>query len=295
MQTKNEIQSLLAAAGAVPSHRLGQNFLIDQNLVEYLLGQAAIDRDDIVLEVGCGTGTLSEGLCERAGAVVIVEYDRLMCRITEGILERFDNITMINADVLANKNSVNEEALAQLTRLRARFGGRLMLVANLPYQIAASLMCNLVTGTLVFDAMYITVQKEVAMRMSAGAGDKLYGILSIIVQACGDAKYLKTLPPDVFWPAPAVESAMVSYQRNDDKCGRVQDIGVLKRVVSVFMGHRRKMMKACVKFAKKEFSGISDWNGIFVRAGINPTLRPERIGPDEYVRLANCLKTAGGA
>ncbi|AQQ71269.1 Ribosomal RNA small subunit methyltransferase A [Limihaloglobus sulfuriphilus] len=289
MQTKQEIQALLAGVAAVPNHRLGQNFLIDKNLLEFLLQQASVTADDIVFEVGCGTGTLSQDLSERAGAVVIVEYDRLMCRITAGVLAGRENVTMINADALDNKNKVNLEAMQRLAALRRQFKGRLMLIANLPYQIAASLMCNLVTAEPVFDAMYITVQKEVAQRMSAGAGDKHYGILSILMQAAGNVKLLRKLGPDVFWPAPKVESAMVSYVRDEGKCSLIENPDILKRLISVFMGHRRKMMKACVKFVPEEFSGINEWDSLFETARINPQDRPEKVRPEQYVELANAV------
>jgi 16S rRNA (adenine1518-N6/adenine1519-N6)-dimethyltransferase len=289
MQTKHKIQSLLAAAGAVPNHRLGQNFLIDKNLVEYLLQQAGITENDIVFEVGSGTGTLSEELCSRAGAVVVVEYDRLMHQITNSVLANFANVIMINADALENKNKVNIEAMEHLSRLRGQFSGRLMLIANLPYQIAASLMCNLVTSEPVFDAMYITVQKEVAQRMSANPGDKLYGILSILMQATGNVKFLKRLPADVFWPAPKVDSAMVSYVRDETKFNAIKDIEIFKKVISVFMGHRRKMMKACVKFAAKELPLAQEWDTLFDIAGINPQHRPERVSSRQYVELANAI------
>lgn len=287
MQTKHEIERLLAAAGTSPNKKLGQNFLIDLNLIRFLLDHAAITSEDIVLEVGCGTGTLTESIAEKAGALVVVEYDRILYGITKARLESCQNVTMIHGDALKNKNAINEEAVNAIEKLRPNFKGRFMLVANLPYNIAASLMANLIVLEPTAEAMYVTIQKEVAQRMSAKPGDELYGILSILMNVCGEVKFLKKLPPSVFWPAPKVESAMVEFIRDETKIKQIKNMTVLREVISLFMGHRRKMLKACTKMATEELAKITDWISIFNKTQIDPEIRGEKLQPFDFVRLAN--------
>ena len=162
-----------------------------------------------------------------------------------------------------------------------------MLVANLPYNVASAVMINLTTTPPFADSMYVTIQKEVALRMTAGPGDKNYGILGIILNATGDVKMIRILKPTVFWPAPLVESAMVSFIRREEKVKRIKDINILRDVVGLFMQHRRKMLKACCKFAKGRLSKIGNWPEIFQSCDINPQNRPEQISPDSYIAIAN--------
>ncbi len=287
MQTKQEVQKLLATVGATPIKRLGQNFLIDLNLIRYLLDKAQIEKDDVVLEVGCGTGSLTEGIAEKAGELIVVEFDKLMWKITASRVGQNPNVKMILGDALKNKNSINLEAAQAIQEARENFSGKTKLVANLPYQIAASLMANLIVGPTIVDSMYVTIQKEVAQRMIAKPGDKLYGILSILMEATGDAAFLKKLPQNVFWPAPKVESAMVEYVRNEEKIAKIKDMKILKDVISMLMGHRRKMLKACTKFAPDSLKHIDDWKEIFEKANVDPTKRSEKIAADDFVNIAN--------
>lgn len=287
MQTKHQVQQLLASAGVGPNKKLGQNFLIDLNLIRYLLDQAAITKDDLVLEVGCGTGSMTEGIAERAGGVIVVEYDRVLGKIAQARLADQEHVTIIHGDALKNKNAINEEAAKLIEKRKADFGGRFMLVANLPYNIAASLMANLIVNEPFVDAMYVTIQKEVALRMSAKPGDNLYGILSIIMEAAGNVRFMKKLPQSVFWPAPKVESAMVEFVRDEEKISKIRNLQILKEVVSLFMGHRRKMIKACTKFASGSLSDIKDWSEIFAQSEVDPTKRSEKIAANDFVNIAN--------
>jgi len=152
-------------------------------------------------------------------------------------------------------------------------------------------MLNLVTGTVTANGMYVTVQKEVAERIRAGPGSGDYGTLSIFLAATGDVKTIKTLKPTVFWPAPLVDSAMVSFIRSEQKVSRIHNIGLFRDVVNLFMQHRRKMLKACTKFAKGSLTGIKNWLDIFENCSINPTNRPEQLPAADYIAIANlCCK-----
>jgi 16S rRNA (adenine1518-N6/adenine1519-N6)-dimethyltransferase len=287
MQTKTEIQRLLAQAGVEPNKRLGQHFLIDLNLMELLLSNANITENDIVLEVGSGTGSLTGELVKRAGRVIAVECDDVLAQITEKHLGRAENFEIINADVLENKNTINYKVIEKLKEAQQEIFGRVLLVANLPYGAASSVMLNLLTGDMVADEMIVTVQKEVAMRMVAEAGSDDYGVLSIFLAAMGHSRILRKLSPKVFWPVPQVDSAMVRFDRDPKKIAEIHNIMLFRQVVHLFMGYRRKMMKACVKYAEDRLANIHNWEDIFARAFVEPHHRPEELSAVDYVAIAN--------
>ena len=294
MQTKTEIQRLLSGAGVEPNKRLGQHFLIDLNLMELLLSNANITENDIVLEVGSGTGSLTSELVNRAGKVIAVECDDVLAEITRQQLSRAKNIEIISADALENKNTINRQVIEKLQAAQQEIFGRVLLVANLPYSAASSVMLNLLSGTVVADEMIVTVQKEVALRMAAEAGSDDYGILSIFLAAMGQCRILRKLSPKVFWPPPQVDSAMVRFDRDPKKAAEIHNIELFHQVVNLFMGHRRKMMKACVKYAEGRLANIHNWHDIFTRAFVESHHRPEELSATDYVSIANlCNETLG--
>ena len=292
MQTKREIQQLLASAGVRPNKQLGQHFLIDLNLMRLLIDSADITADDIVLEVGCGTGSLTEGLAEQAGKVISVELDRTVAEIARTRLAEADNVEIINTDALASKNTISPAVIDALALARRSCPGRTLLVANLPYNIASPLMLNLAAGESAADAMYVTVQKEVAERMTAKAGGGDYGTLSIFLAATGDVKKIRTLKPSVFWPRPQVDSAMVAYIHDEAKAGRIRDMTVFAEVVRLFMGHRRKTVSACTKLACGGLAAIHNWPEILDKCSIDPADRPEQLRPEDYIAIANLCSDA---
>lgn len=287
MQTKQQIQRLLASAGLSPNKRRGQNFMIDLNLMRLLLSLADIQNNDVVLEVGCGTGSLTQELVQRAGHVVIAEIEPLLAEITAKQISKNTNFEIITADILKSKNTIDSCIIEALQRAKKVHSGRLLLVANLPYSIAAPVMINLIVGSLTVDAMYVTVQKEVAQRMTADAGSKHYGSLSIFLAVAGEIKTERILKPTVFWPAPQVDSAIIAFVANRAKIDRIENMELFGNVVSLFMNHRRKMLKACTKFADGKLSKIHDWSSVFQHCAIDPHKRPEEILPDEYISIAN--------
>jgi 16S rRNA (adenine1518-N6/adenine1519-N6)-dimethyltransferase len=308
MQTKREIQELLSSAGVSPNRRLGQHFLVDLNLMRLLVDSAQISRDDAVLEVGCGTGSLTQALAEQAGAVVAIEIDRTLAPIAQSQVAGRENVQIVNADVLSGKGVLNPVVgdaleLARTKRIGlmgpmgpmqrgpgASLGGRLLLVSNLPYDVASPVMIHLAKGPVVADAMFVTVQKEVAERMTAGPGSRDYGTLSIFLQATGDVEILRVLKPSVFWPPPSVDSALVRFVHDNHKSRQIEDMAILSDVVALFMGHRRKMLRACLKSVPPHLGDHDLWMGLFERLAIDPTLRPGDLTPAQYVALANALQ-----
>ena len=294
MQTKHEVESLLASAGVGPNKRLGQNFLIDLNLMRFLIDAAEITKDDVVIEVGCGTGSFTEGIAEHAGKVIVVEYDRVLAGIAGRQLEKkgYNNVHLINSDVLENKNTLCGPLLETLDKTVDEYSGKLKLVANLPYNVATPVMVNLTeikagSKQKCVDSMFVTVQKEVADRMAAKASDKHYGVLSAILSATGEVKVLKKLGTEVFWPRPTVDSAMVQYVRDYGKESNILDVGMLKEVLTLFMGHRRKMLKACCKFAEGRLAKVENFAEIFARCEVDPTSRAETVKVEDFIAIAN--------
>ncbi len=304
MQTKRQIQELLTAAGVSPNRRLGQHFLVDLNLMRLLVDSAQIGRGDVVLEIGTGTGSLTEALAEQAGQVVTVELDPTLAGIAQSQLAQADNVQIINADVLSSKETFNPAVTNAVAEAQARLtekgpqgpeepkgqiaaSGRLVLVSNLPYDVASSVMINLAKGPLLADAMCVTVQREVAERMTARPGSRDYGTLSIFLQATGNVELVRVLKPSVFWPPPGVDSAVVRYRHDPARSRRIEDMDLFSGVVALFIGHRRKMLRACVKQTPPELGGRDLWPRIFELNGIDPTRRPEELSPGQYVDMAN--------
>ena len=290
MQNKKQIQQLLAAAGVTLNRQLGQNFLIDGNLINKLADSATLSKDDVVLEVGCGTGSLTQVLAQKAGKVIAVELDRALAKITRAQLAEYQNVLVINCDILKDKHTINPTVARAIKSFLRDHRGRFLLMANLPYKIATPVILNLTKDPLVADAMYVTVQKEVAQRMAAKPGNKSYGPLSILLAAIGDVKTIRQLKPTVFWPQPKVDSVMVSFIRKRDKASRIRDIDIFGGLVSLFMGYRRKMLKSCCKLATGRLAQIDNWQTVFNKANIDPNKRPEQLSPENYITIANlCL------
>jgi 16S rRNA (adenine1518-N6/adenine1519-N6)-dimethyltransferase len=287
MQTKRQIQQLLASAGIRPNKRLGQHFLIDKNLMQLLVDSAEILSDDVVLEVGCGTGSLTEALVEKAGRIIAVEFDRNLAGIAGKQLSKAKNLKLINTDILENKNRISPLVTDAIESARKEYRGRFLLVANLPYNAASPLIMNLITSPLTTNEMFVTVQKEVADRMTALPGNSDYGILSIFLHATGDVKKIRILKPTVFWPQPQVDSAMVSFRCDLEKSTRIADMELFGKIVNLFMSHRRKTLLASSKLAHGELA--KNWPEIFEKCSIDPQLRPEQLSSEDYINLVNAL------
>lgn len=292
MQTKRQIQQLLSTAGISPNKRHGQHFLIDLNLMRLLVDSANIQKNDVVLEVGCGTGSLTEALAEEAGRIIAVELDKNLADIAQQRLANAENIELINADILESKNIINPTVKNALSLACKEHNGRILLVANLPYNVASPVIMNLVTGPITADGMYVTVQKEVAERMTAAPSSRDYGILSIFLNATGEVKIERILKPTVFWPHPQVDSAMVSFIHKRKKSDRIANMKLFSQIVHLFMGHRRKTLQACSRLSRDKLEGIANWPEIFEKCSINPTKRPEQISAEDYIAISNYAQSS---
>lgn len=272
-QTLSEIRSLLASRGLSPRHRYGQNFLIDLNLMRKLVAAAELVPNDVVLEVGPGTGSLTEMLLESGARVIAVEIDSGLAGLLRERLSSRSNFRLVEGDALCGKHGINPEALAEI-RAALAGGGAFKLVANLPYAIATPLLMNLVQSDLPWTRIACTIQKEVGERILAEEGSEAYGVLSVIVRSCAQAKIIAALPPRVFWPAPDVDSVMLLLVPHVRPALQRDEITPFSNVVHEAFLHRRKKLRRLVKrFGDEQESAL------FRRVGINADARPEDLSP----------------
>lgn len=286
-QTKHEIQAILAAAGIRPLKRFGQHFLIDGNLMTKLVAEAGIRPADTVLEVGPGTGSLTELLLAAAGHVVAVEIDRGLHAVLEKRLISSGNLTLLHIDILESKSRIAAPVLAALGERQAQLGGRIMLVANLPYDVATPLIVDLLVGELAASPLCFTVQAEVAERMMAPAGGREYGPLSIMVQALGEVRRIARIPPEAFWPMPKVDSAMMRIERRDDEAAGGGRQATLGHIVHSCFNHRRKTLRWSLQKAVSE----ATFAAVEAKGRWDLSLRPERLTVADWVALAQTVST----
>ncbi|MBN2089251.1 hypothetical protein JW964_06545, partial [candidate division KSB1 bacterium] len=231
-------------------------------------------------------GSFTQLLAQRAGAVVAVEIDPVLASIARVELADYENVRLLNVDVLENKNRLDGEVLDVIREARRKHGSRLVLAANLPYQAAAPLMINLLLGDEATRpaGIFVTVQKEVAQRIVAAPGTKDYGLLSILLQATGETRLLRTIKPQAFWPAPAVHSAMIAWTWDAKKWQRLGDPRRLRDLVQLLLGNRRKKISTLLKTTSNP-----DWLEIIERLGIDPNARGEILTPEQFINLSNSL------
>lgn len=276
-QTQTQIRALLAAAGVAPRRRLGQNFLVDLNLMRKLVAMADLNPADVILEVGAGTGSLTEMLLEHGVHVVAVEIDRGFQAILRERLGDHPRCTLIQADALAGKHQINPLVLKALEERQPQADGARKLVANLPYQIATPLLAELLVSGPALGRLTCTIQREVGERLGAQPRTNAYGPLSVIVQTVASIELVAILPGTAFWPRPDVESLMISIRPRPAEQIEVDDVADFARFVHRGFLHRRKMLRRVVR----------DWDlldalAAFRLAGVNPDARPEELTPANW-------------
>lgn len=279
-QTKAEIRALLNEYGLTPQHRFGQNFLIDLNLLRKVVTTAEVGPADVVLEVGPGTGSLTECLLEAAGRVVAVEIDRGFQKLLTQRFATDTRFTLICGDALAGKHRLNPEILAALDAQPPAPGGCEKLVANLPYQIATPLLIELMLSRPSLARLTCTVQLEVGEKLAAAAGEDAYGALSVLVETVAEAALALRLPPGAFWPAPQVDSVLLDLRRRATPLVAAAELRDFAAFVRGAFSQRRKTLRRISR----------DWPldcgaAALARAEIDPQLRPENLTPTQWRRV----------
>lgn len=243
-QTRSWLMELFTQHGFNPRGDLGQNFLIDVNLIEFAVRHASLGPNDVALEVGSGTGGMTAFLAEEAGHVISVDVDENMSKLAAEAVEGYNNVTLVNQDILKNKNTLAPEICdlirAHVASLR---NGQLKLVANLPYSVATPVIANLIASDLPWERMVCTIQWELGEKMASEHGTPGYSALSVWIQSQASIRILRKLGPNVFWPRPKVDSAIVSIWRDKEAAARINDrkffLDFLRRAFS----QRRKLIR----------------------------------------------------
>ncbi|HET7521867.1 MAG TPA: 16S rRNA (adenine(1518)-N(6)/adenine(1519)-N(6))-dimethyltransferase RsmA [Bacillales bacterium] len=280
--TPQRTKALLEKYSLSLKKSLGQNFLIDANILRNLVGVFELSGDSGVIEVGPGLGALTEAMAEKAGKVVTVEIDGRLVPVLKGLFAGVENVRIVHADIL--KLNLHEVVGEELSRYE-----ELVVAANLPYYITTPILLKLLHSGLPFRTIVVMVQKEVAARITASAGHKAYGSLSVAVQYFADAATVMNVPRTAFLPNPNVDSAVLRLSMRDEPAVKVTDEPFFFRVVRAAFGHRRKTIFNNLTnnlFSRDEKEAVRFRLG---SAGIDPARRAETVSIEEFARLSEAL------
>jgi 16S rRNA (adenine1518-N6/adenine1519-N6)-dimethyltransferase len=292
-QTKSFLIERFREMGIAPATRHGQNFLIDLNLQELIVDAADLAKNDVVLEVGTGTGALTAQMAQRAAAVVTVEIDGHLFELASEHLIDLPNVTMLRMDALHNKNRFDDRVMEAIgVQLDAAPGRRFKLVANLPYNIATPVLSNLLLCPHVPHSMTATIQKELAERITASPSTKDYSALSVWMQSQCAAEIVRELPPSVFWPAPKVTSAVVRLVVDPARRAAIPDLAYFHQIVKSLFLHRRKFLRANIVAAMKNRLDKQQVDDVMAAMDFAPNVRTEQLDVSTLLRLAEKLREA---
>lgn len=261
--------------------KFGQNFLIDARVLEKIMDAADITKEDFVLEIGPGIGTMTQYLAERAREVLAVEIDKNLIPILSETLSEYDNVSILNADILkTDLKKIAEE----------KNGGRsFKVVANLPYYITTPIIMGLFESHVPVENVTVMVQKEVADRMQAGPGTKDYGALSLAVQYYAEPYIAANVPPNCFMPRPKVGSAVIRLTKHKTPPVQVTNEKLLFQLIRASFNQRRKTLQNGIK----NFSGLNFSKEEVAEAleqmGVSPTIRGEALTLEQFAQLSNLL------
>ena len=261
--------------------KFGQNFLIDTTVLDRIISSAEITKEDCVLEIGPGIGTMTQYLAERAGSVVAVEIDKALLPILEETLQDYDNVTVINDDILkVDINRLVEE----------KNGGRpIKVVANLPYYITTPIIMGLFESRVPLKSITIMVQKEVADRMQVGPGTKDYGALSLAVQYYAEPYIVANVPPNCFMPRPKVGSAVIRLTRHEVMPVETKDEKLMFSIIRASFNQRRKALANGLKNSELRHFSKEEIEAAITACGWPLTIRGEALNLQEFARLTDEL------
>lgn len=261
--------------------KFGQNFLIDTRVLERIIAQAEITKDDMVLEIGPGIGTMTQYLCENAREVVAVEIDNSLIPILEDTLSEYNNVTVINDDILkVDINKLVEEHNA---------GKPIKVVANLPYYITTPIIMGLFEKKVNVDSITVMVQKEVADRMKSGPGSKDYGALSLAVQYYSKPEIVANVPTNCFMPRPNVSSAVIRLKLYDEMAVKVENENLLFRLIRASFNQRRKTLVNGIKNSGELNYTKEQVVEALAKMGLNENIRGEALTLEQFGELSDIL------
>ena len=265
--------------------KFGQNFLIDTHVLEKIISAAGITKDDCVLEIGPGIGTMTQYLAENAGHVVAVEIDRNLIPILKETLADYNNVTVINEDILR----VDIKALAE----EYNGGKPIKVVANLPYYITTPIIMGLFESGVPIDNITVMVQKEVADRMKEGPGSKDYGALSLAVQYYAEPEIVANVPPNCFIPRPNVGSAVIRLTRHKEMPVEVKDPALMFKIIRASFNQRRKTLQNGLGNAPELPYTKEQIAAAIAEMGLTPTIRGEALSLAQFAQLSDILGNMG--
>lgn len=261
--------------------KYGQNFLIDTHVLDKIIGAAQIGPDDFVLEIGPGIGTMTQYLAEAAREVVAVEIDTKLIPILQDTLKEYDNVTVLNEDIL----KVDIRKIAE-----EKNGGKpIKVVANLPYYITTPIIMGLFESEVPLDSITVMVQKEVADRMQVGPGTKDYGALSLAVQYYAEPYIVANVPPNCFIPRPAVGSAVIRLTRYQEKPVKVNDASFMFKIIRASFNQRRKTLQNGLYNSSELLIPKEKTVAALEEMGLTPTIRGEKLSLEEFAQLSDIL------
>lgn len=290
---------MLEEAGLSPQKMFGQNFLIDHNLLAAMVELAGIGEGDNVLEVGPGTGVLTERLLEAGARVLAVEIDRGLAELLRKRLGGQERFELLNEDMLSGKRRINPLVLNVLRAVSGEAQTRpIHLVSNLPYNIATPLVCECLLSAwtagqgneeaIAFSDLTFTVQREVADRLAAGVGEEAYGPASVLVAGLGKTQMGKLAPPEAFWPRPTVTSRMMRIDVCLPSRQELPDAFLLRDVVSAAFAQRRKKISSMARRGGSVFTS-EQFHAAATQSGLDLDARPEQVAPADFSALAKAL------
>jgi 16S rRNA (adenine1518-N6/adenine1519-N6)-dimethyltransferase len=287
-QTASFLIKRFKEVGLNPDKRRGQNFLIDLNLIHLLATSAELTPSDVVLEVGTGLGSLTGIMANQAAAIVTVELDAHLYQLAAEELAESKNVVMLLQDALRNKNNLHANVLTEVERQLAVDPSRqFKLVSNLPYNIATPVISNLLSTPITPRSMTVTIQKELADRITAAPRTKDYSALSIWIQSQCDARTVRVMSPSVFWPRPKVDSAIVHIRLNEQKRSRIADRDFFHQFVRSMFFHRRKFLRSVLLSAYKGKITKPQADDILAAEGLSGQVRAEELTPEQMLALSD--------
>ena len=299
-QTISFLNRRFREVGLRPDARRGQNFLIDLNLVQLLARSAEVVAGDVVLEVGTGMGSLTAMLAADAETVVTVEVDRNLYQLAAEELFQYGNVRMLCQDALKNKNTMNPlvietvlealgSRLSENTPPRAIIPG-FKLAANLPYNIATPIVSNMLLSPVVPESMTVTIQRELAERITARPRCKDYSALSVWMQVQCDTEIVRVMSPGVFWPRPKVESAIIRIVPRADLRERVADLDFFHQFARSIFQHRRKFLRSVLVSAYKHRLDKPGVDDILANQSLDGKSRSEELDIDQMLSLCDAIR-----
>ncbi len=286
LRRKEKLMALFERHGMSPRVRWGQNFLLDKNQVNFIARTGEVSEQDIILEVGPGTGFLSKELAKAGATILAVELDHGMAGLVADEMKDFPNFFLMEADILARKAEINPDVLERLREMYKLRGGNLKCISNLPYSAGTPFSANIFESDLPWHSGVYLLQLEVTERMIAKPGSKHYGSLSIKTAiGAKKAKIERKVPPQVFWPRPKVESGVIRIEfKSVEERMAIPWVNLRRVCVAIFNSRRKSIRNALKGLIAKD-----DVLQFLADAGIDPEIRGQKLPPEQFLKCAELL------